>query len=438
MVKKAIIMNRSSLRESEVIESIRDKAFEMLHSLENDDSDTINSQSESGPPETKKNTHNSWIRGKTEILVDDSDSSSQYPSLRCKYFDKHGFLLMKSFCNDAEIKNMKNQMETLVDEKWDPNNEKNNNDIHHHDDEQKKKVTVFRTDEKQVDNQGSDDYFLESANKVHFFAEHQAINEEDGTLKDEFINDKMKALNKAGHGMHMIPGHFYNYTTSDKINTLVTDLGWTDPIVPQSMYIFKQAHVGGEVTSHQDSTFLYTTPKQSCLGLWLALDDATLENGCLWVRPGSHREKVRRIFGRNPLHFGNDAIKCRSNIAKGDLSASQMIFTEEPDSKHIPWDGKIPGSDDRSAENDQVDDEKKTAPWDYLFDAGFIPIECKAGDLLAFPGELDHLSLPNRSNHQRHTFQLHLVEGEGAGVEWSENNWLQYPKGVPFLRLNDV
>ena len=33
----------------------------------------------------------------------------------------------------------------------------------------------------------------------------------------------------------------------------------------------------------QDSTFLFTEPHQTCLGLWLALDDATLENGCLWA-----------------------------------------------------------------------------------------------------------------------------------------------------------
>jgi len=40
---------------------------------------------------------------------------------------------------------------------------------------QKKGISVFRTDEKQVDFQGSDDYFLSSANKIHFFVESKAI-----------------------------------------------------------------------------------------------------------------------------------------------------------------------------------------------------------------------------------------------------------------------
>ena len=73
--------------------------------------------------------------------------------------------------------------------------------------------------------------------------------------------------------------------------------------------------------------------------------------------------------------------------------------------------------------------------WQGLFDAGFVPVECKAGDLLAFSGTLDHLSLPNHSDKARHTFQLHLVEGPEAGVEWSKSNWLQYPEGKPFEKM---
>ena len=183
------------------------------------------------------------------------------------------------------------------------------------------------------------------------------------------------------------------------------ELGYEDPVVPQSMYIFKQARVGGEVTSHQDSTFLYTTPRQTCLGLWLALDDATVENGCLWIRPGSHMERVRRRFSRNQSYF------------RGDREQPQMIFENEEEDG-VQWEGTVP---EGGAEG--------------LFQAGFVPIECKAGDLLVFPGELDHLSLANYSDTPRHTFQLHLVEGPAAGVTWSHTNWLQYPRGHSFLSI---
>ena len=36
------------------------------------------------------------------------------------------------------------------------------------------------------------------------------------------------------------------------------------------------------------------------VGLWFALEDVTLENGCLWFIPGSHKEGISRRFIRNP------------------------------------------------------------------------------------------------------------------------------------------
>lgn len=45
------------------------------------------------------------------------------------------------------------------------------------------------------------------------------------------------------------------------------------------------------VTPHQDATFLYTEPLGQVMGVWIALEDATLDNGCLWFIPGSHRSQ---------------------------------------------------------------------------------------------------------------------------------------------------
>lgn len=217
-------------------------------------------------------------------------------------------------------------------------------------------------------------------------------------------------------------GPFRDYARSPKVAELLRELGWVHPAVPQSMYIFKQALIGGEVTSHQDSSFLYTTPRQTCIGLWLALDDATMDNGCLWVRPGSHRESGRRQFVRNEQHFGESL---NYDGEDGDSTQPQMVFRQLSDDKehNVTWEGALP---------------KDSLPMPEcvgLHKAGFIPVPCKAGDLLAFPGELDHLSLPNFSTKPRHTFQLHCIEGEEAGVTWSKENWLQYPPGVSFTKL---
>jgi phytanoyl-CoA hydroxylase len=92
---------------------------------------------------------------------------------------------------------------------------------------------------------------------------------------------------------------------------------------------------------------------------------------------------------------------------------------EISENQKVSWDGGLPEGGGHTA----------------LLEAGFIPVECKAGDLLAFSGQLDHSSIPNFSYKPRHILQLHLVEGEKAGVSWCKYNWLQYPSSLTFIRL---
>lgn len=359
----------------------------------------------------------SWVQGGGAIPTAASCGNDllrrqqQHQRRTSSFFDYAGFLHLPSFVDaDTTCRAMKEQMIDLVQKEWHPD---------------KEPLDSFGTDAPQ--NMARGDYFLESADRVHFFAEPGALSNHGGNnkLKAEYYQNKLSALNKAGHALHLLPNSvFRDYTMSDKLRDTVLSLGWKDPVVPQSMYIFKQAVTGGAVNSHQDSTFLYTGPRQTCLGLWLALDDATLENGCLWVRPCSHHDEggTRRQYQRNVEHFGTTAIAARRNDLASIVDASQPMFVMKElitDHSTIPWDGGLPGDGSPEA----------------LFDAGFLPIECKAGDLLAFSGELDHLSLPNTSQSQRHTFQLHLVEGPSQGVVWSEFNWLQYPAHKSFLRL---
>ena len=64
---------------------------------------------------------------------------------------------------------------------------------------------------------------------------------------------------------------------------------------------------------------------------------------------------------------------------------------------------------------------------------GFTPLPVRAGDLVLIAGTLDHLSFPNASPQQRHTFQLHVVES--AGTAWHAANWLQTDRVGGFLPL---
>ena len=322
---------------------------------------------------------------KKGLFEDHSADNVDYSDILAA-FERDGVGVVPNFATPEECRALMDRMAVLV-EGWDPENPE-------------EESVVFRTDGEQLKNQGSSDYFLDSGDKVHFFLEAAAVDPSTGKL--EKGRKKEESLNKVGHGLHVADPLFREYSQSKRVARLVQALGWKDPVLPQSMYIFKQPFDGDEVTSHQDSSFLYTEPRQTCLGLWLALEDATLDNGCIWARRGSHREPLRRHFRRNPEYF-----------SEGNADAPKMQFLEKSEQDNITWEGGFP---EQGAEA-----------------AGFEAFPVRAGDLVLIHGLVDHMSMQNTSPKSRHTFQLHLVEGPSEGVTWSEHNWLQV--STPFLSL---
>ena len=90
---------------------------------------------------------------------------------------------------------------------------------------------------------------------------------------------------------------FDAFSRTPELAAAVDSLGYEDPRILQSMYIFKPPKIGGEVYCHQDSTFLYTEP-ESCMGFWFALEDATIENGCMHFIPGAHKGPLKELHYR--------------------------------------------------------------------------------------------------------------------------------------------
>lgn len=302
---------------------------------------------------------------------------------------------------------------------------------------------VFVTGENQTKAQAASRYFFDSADRVHFFRE--------ATVDPLADADAPPPLNKAGHGLHLDEATpFGAYARSPKVAAVAREVaGLVAPVLPQSMYIFKGARVGGTVTSHQDGTFLYTRPRQTVVGFWLALHDAHVGNGCLWARPGSHFEPLRRRFvrtvnvdGEIVMDFENvtnsargDAIDEEGLLSPALLGAARASSTANEASladgeAARAWEGNWPKVESGEAE---AEARQLAAAQSELSARGFVPLPVAAGDLVVFPGTLDHLSLPNSSPQARHTFQLHMVEG--PPVEWAAENWLQYPPRSAFPQL---
>src|SRR6476659_3570469 len=222
-------------------------------------------------------------------------------------------------------------------------------------------VSIFSTREQ---NRRSDDYFLNSGDKIRFFLEEDAFHQ-DGTLKQ----NKQQSINKIGHALHDLDPVFNEFSRNSSIKELVADLEIAHPLLLQGMYIFKQPKIGGEVTCHQDSTFLYTEP-QAIAGLWFALEDATLENGCLWAIPGGHRLGLKSRWLRN-----------------GEGGMRFDIFD--------------------------------SSPWP---EENLVPLEVSKGSLIILHGLLPHKSLANRSSKSRQAYTLHVIS---ADSHYPETNWLQ-------------
>ena len=239
-----------------------------------------------------------------------------------------------------------------------------------------------------------DHYFLTSSDKIRFFFEEAAFSLTIG----ELIKPKHRAINKIGHYLHELSPPFHKATFTPLHASIARMIGFRDPRVLQSMVICKQPEIGGRVGPHQDSTFLYTNPP-SAVGFWIALEDATAENGCLSFAKGSHkRAPVKTRFVRKD---------------GGGTGFEDVEGATFPDGL-VESGGGMP-------KKDVVKEEEE------VYELG----EVKAGSLVLIHGNLLHKSEKNLSGKSRFIYTFHCIEGEN---EYDEKNWLQPPdKG--FSRL---
>lgn len=92
------------------------------------------------------------------------------------------------------------------------------------------------------------------------------------------------------HHPHKISDVMMRYMSHPRIVEFLTSVIGPNVKSMQSMLFIKASGKPGQAW-HQDENFIPTRDR-SLTGVWIALDDATTENGCLWVIPGSHKDGI--------------------------------------------------------------------------------------------------------------------------------------------------
>ncbi len=263
-----------------------------------------------------------------------------------QYHDQ-GYLVLENGISQQDLARLRASATKIVD----------NFDIGEH-------RTVFKTNDHDA---GRDDYFFSSGENIHCFLEEDALDENGKLCKPAHL-----AINKIGHAMHDLDPVFEAFCRLPIFGRVLRDIGYQQPLLWQTMYIFKQPHIGGEVRWHQDASYLISAPA-SVTGIWVAIEDAHVGNGCLWVQPGGHRSPLREIYQLDP---------------GGCASLTTLDNT--------PW----PSADEA------------------------VAVEVAAGSIVIFHDHMPHYSSKNLSRHSRHAFTLHVAENSS---EWPDSNWLQRP-----------
>lgn len=123
-----------------------------------------------------------------------------------------------------------------------------------------------------------------------FFEEFKrnGMNVYDGGLRYEetdFTKNQLRAMHP-----HRYSKKAQDWFLNPRVGEVLAELLGRPALGAQTMYYFKPPGGKGQ-GMHQDNFYLLSKPA-TCIAAWTAIDGADLDNGCLWVVPGSHRGTI--------------------------------------------------------------------------------------------------------------------------------------------------
>lgn len=137
--------------------------------------------------------------------------------------------------------------------------------------------------------------------------------------------------------------------------------------------LYKPAHTGGEIGWHQDDYYFRVSEANAVVSCWMAFDEATRDNGCMWVIPGAH-----------------DRLREHRSIEAG---------------------GYVMTAPDESAA---------------------VPLEMAAGQMMFHHGATPHRTLPNTTGGQRRALAIHYMDAKAKILGGQRED--EPPENTPVVR----
>jgi len=127
----------------------------------------------------------------------------------------------------------------------------------------------------------------ESGCTIHFEPGVQPL-----ALSDEEAEQKFRKL----HGYHEEHPVFAELVEHAQIRSFLGDLIGQEVQLKDVMALSKPPFIGSEKPWHQDNAYFNWLPLDLVGTVWIALDDATVENGCMHLLPGQHKRGPLRHY----------------------------------------------------------------------------------------------------------------------------------------------
>jgi phytanoyl-CoA hydroxylase len=142
-----------------------------------------------------------------------------------------------------------------------------------------------------------------------------ATNESDAEVLKKYL---------AIHFPHKLSKVIKDTLFNPKVVDVLTDIVSPNVKAMQSMLFVKAPGKKGQ-SWHQDEYYI-PTRDQSLIGVWIAIDDASIENGCLWIIPGRPGYIMQRVPNHDPEFAEKDSLDIAGQPIPVEVKSGSVVF----------------------------------------------------------------------------------------------------------------